>query len=1017
MGRDKLLLATVGPPIKPRTGLRRKQAGRVFVKFVEMSSTTDLHQLLKTLCTNSVWDYAVFWKLNRRSQIVLTWEDAYYDNCEQHTLLENKCFGETAENFHIGNYSLDPLVLVLAKMSYHVYSLGEGIVGQAAVTQKDQWIFADATDSSFQSCDGWENQFSAGVKTVAVVAIFPHGVMQLGSLNKVTEDTMLATQVREAFFTLQEYSVGHVTRSLCPPDFPAEVFPDCLSQIDKSIEIEGESTWLPPFPYFKKNNIFPVPFCFNDFPDVNSMNSYGTELQYENFGVNNFYASSSLESAICDEVYLKTKDSSQNEDSLYCESSENNPQAWKSKFENPTMLSHSESSDTNLKFWAGSELHEALGQAFSKKNINSVWENEKIEAGTNFEMNNGPTVSQLTFEPGSENLLEVVVSNTCHSSSDVKRETSLSKSIQSLLTTDKMPERSRPVEKFPCMSNEPAKNNKKKGRPGENSKPRPRDRQLIQDRIKELRELVPTGSKCSIDSLLERTIKHLGFLQSITKHADKLSKCAEAKVMVPPLFSGVVFVFFIRCRIQGFITVKGFFEAILTHKRPKGILGPSDYEQGSSWAVEVGGHLKVCSIVVENLNKKGQMLVEMVCEECSHFLEIAEAIRSLGLTILKAVTEAQGDKMWICFVVEMEEVIENSNSDNDQFSQQVKSFMDSKAGVKGLVDSGLVKLPRIFVQPPEHRSSNNSSSNVVGLTIPVIDMKNLDDRRKQIVHEIRKAAETWGICQLINHGVPTDVIDGVLDGVNNFHEQPQEIKNEFYEREQKKILDLNVSSKPAQPIPLGWMDVVVFSFPDQQLAEDKIPQVCRKAIYDYTEHIFQLKDTLTQILSEALGLCPDYLANIECMRSMLLFGNCYPACPEPHLALGSNYHVDPHFLTILAQDNVGGLEVVHDNQRLIMPCIHGSLILNFGSMMQIISNDKFKGVVHRVLAGPKTRISVACHFSPSSRKMETEYGPLKEIISDDNPPIYRHLTPSEFMAQFQSSRGQKVLSKFMLEQN
>lgn len=37
----------------------------------------------------------------------------------------------------------------------------------------------------------------------------------------------------------------------------------------------------------------------------------------------------------------------------------------------------------------------------------------------------------------------------------------------------------------------------------------------------------------------------------------------------------------------------------------------SNYEKGSSWAVEVGGHLKVSSIVVENLNKNGQMLVEV----------------------------------------------------------------------------------------------------------------------------------------------------------------------------------------------------------------------------------------------------------------------------------------------------------------------------------------------------------------------------------------------------------------------
>ena len=45
--------------------------------------------------------------------------------------------------------------------------------------------------------------------------------------------------------------------------------------------------------------------------------------------------------------------------------------------------------------------------------------------------------------------------------------------------------------------------------------------------------------------------------------------------------------------------------------------------------------------------------MQMMCEECGHFLEIAEAIKSLGLTILKGVTEAHGEKTWICFVVEV----------------------------------------------------------------------------------------------------------------------------------------------------------------------------------------------------------------------------------------------------------------------------------------------------------------------------------------------------------------------------
>lgn len=44
---------------------------------------------------------------------------------------------------------------------------------------------------------------------------------------------------------------------------------------------------------------------------------------------------------------------------------------------------------------------------------------------------------------------------------------------------------------------------------------------------------------------------------------------------------------------------------------------------------------------------------QMLCEECSHFLEIANVIRSLDLIILRGITETQGEKTLICFVTEV----------------------------------------------------------------------------------------------------------------------------------------------------------------------------------------------------------------------------------------------------------------------------------------------------------------------------------------------------------------------------
>ncbi|CAN6442820.1 unnamed protein product [Victoria cruziana] len=158
--------------------------------------------------------------------------------------------------------------------------------------------------------------------------------------------------------------------------------------------------------------------------------------------------------------------------------------------------------------------------------------------------------------------------------------------------------------------------NKKRAKPGESCRPRPRDRQQIQDRIKELREIVPDGAKCSIDALFERTIKHMLFLRSIATHVDKLKDCTRPRVI-------------------------------------KDEHSNSDESNGASWAVELGSQSGSCPLIVENLSQPGHMLVEMLCEEHGIFLEIAHVIRSLGLTILKGEMETRAEKIWAHFVIEV----------------------------------------------------------------------------------------------------------------------------------------------------------------------------------------------------------------------------------------------------------------------------------------------------------------------------------------------------------------------------
>lgn len=350
--------------------------------------------------------------------------------------------------------------------------------------------------------------------------------------------------------------------------------------------------------------------------------------------------------------------------------------------------------------------------------------------------------------------------------------------------------------------------------------------------------------------------------------------------------------------------------------------------------------------------------------------------------------------------------------------KEVTTHDQTKAGVKGLVDSGITKIPRFFHHPPE---------NLLNLTplksglfqVPVIDfgLFESDVGYLETIGPVREAAETWGVFQVVNHGIPLNTMKEMLDGIHCFHEQPSEVRRSFYSRDRDKRVRYFCNGDLLTSKAANWRDSICYDYHDSILDPNEIPLICRNAVTDYMKHMLQLRNMLCRVFSEALGLSQDCLLRMECVNTANLVCHYYPPCPEPELTLGATKHSDPSFMTILMQDNMGGLQVFHQNQWVDVLPTTGALVINIGDMMQLITNNKFKSVEHRVLVsktGP--RASAACFFYPSTKKKYEPYRPLKELIVPHKEPIYKEVSAGEYLACYKMKGldGNSTLPHFMI---
>ncbi|KAJ0803187.1 putative non-heme dioxygenase domain, isopenicillin N synthase [Helianthus annuus] len=159
---------------------------------------------------------------------------------------------------------------------------------------------------------------------------------------------------------------------------------------------------------------------------------------------------------------------------------------------------------------------------------------------------------------------------------------------------------------------------------------------------------------------------------------------------------------------------------------------------------------------------------------------------------------------------------------------ELRAFDETKTGVKGLVDAGITEVPRIFHLP----SPENLNSQQPELTLPTIDLQGINEdpiRRKEVIEQVKDALESWGFFQVVNHGIPNSVLEEMMKGVRDFHEQETEVKKKWYARDMRDKTRVEYNSNfdlYAAPVT-NWRDTFYCTMAPNPPQPHELPPPCR----------------------------------------------------------------------------------------------------------------------------------------------------------------------------------------------
>ncbi|OLN86444.1 UPF0676 protein C1494.01-like protein 3 [Colletotrichum chlorophyti] len=278
----------------------------------------------------------------------------------------------------------------------------------------------------------------------------------------------------------------------------------------------------------------------------------------------------------------------------------------------------------------------------------------------------------------------------------------------------------------------------------------------------------------------------------------------------------------------------------------------------------------------------------------------------------------------------------------------------------------------------DHESEGAPSS------IPLIDLKSVR-RSKADPSEATKAGKqlvnafkTCGFAYVQNHGILEETIQEAFRWSERFFSLPQVEKNKaphppegWWHRgysgigrekvsqmvfDAEQISELRKMPDFKESYEIGREDDG--HLPNIWIPEESLPGF-RSFFNNFYEVCYQVEVHLLRAMALGMGLTEDFFLDFHVKKDNQIRLLHYPAVEEKLLRAGRverlGAHTDFGTMTLLFQDEVGGLEVEDPKELghfLPVPHIPGTIVVNIGDFMQRWSNDTLRSTMHRVRAPP-----------------------------------------------------------------